>query len=150
MKFYLAASIGEKGSVKREISERARAILSKKGEVFAPWEYQIPNAWNYPNEEWGLMVFTGDVYAIDHSDWVVFLSYGREKTTCGSAWEAGYAFAKGKKVLVVELEDEEVATPAVQSLMVSNGCYARVRGMGALETYPFENPVPLRTDTEQK
>lgn len=50
-----------------------------------------------------LMVFTEDISAIDRSDNVVFLNYGCSKTTAGCAWEAGYAFAKDKKVIVVDV-----------------------------------------------
>ena len=149
MKFYIASPIGEPNSLKRQLSERAKEILSKQGEVYAPWDYKIPNAWDYSNQEWGLMVFTNDVYALDHSDWIVVLSYGRIETTVGTAWEAGYAFAKGKKVLVVEV-DEELSKSAVQSLMMSNGCFACIRGLRELEKYDFKNPVELRTTTEQK
>lgn len=150
MKFYIASSIGEEKSLKREISKKVKEILSKYGEVYAPWDYKIPNAWDYSNTEWGLMVFTNDVYALDHSDWVVVISYGREKTTAGTAWEAGYAFAKGKKVLVVEEELVESESPSVQSLMVSNGCFACVRGLDGLRKYNFNKPKEIRTDTEQK
>ena len=86
-------------------------------EVYAPVEHSIPNAWDYPNDEWGLMVFESDINAINDADVLVLLSYGR-KQTAGSAWEAGYAFAMGKKVIVVEMNDE------IASLMVSNGRYA--------------------------
>ena len=69
-----------------------------------PVEHSIPNAWDYPNDEWGLMVFESDINAINDADVLVLLSYGR-KQTAGSAWEAGYAFAMGKKVIVVEMND---------------------------------------------
>ncbi len=156
MKFYIAAPIGEPASLKRQISEKVKEILIKQGEVYAPWEYKIPNAWDYSNTEWGLMVFTNDVYAIDHCDWVVVLSYGRKETTAGTAWEAGYAFAKGKKVLVVEADAElrlyhkSCQKSAVQSLMMSNGCFACIRGIEALKKYDFNKPLKLGTNTEQK
>lgn len=153
MKFYLASPFGKPNSEKRSISERVKKILSDNGDVYAPWEYKIPNAWDYPNEEWGLMVFTNDIYHIDHSDWVIVLSYGREDTTVGTAWEAGYAFASGKKVLVVEVDgelNENAEEEKTQSLMLSNGCYARIRGIDSLSSYDFTNPKPFRTFTEQQ
>lgn len=156
LKFYLASPFGEPNSPRRQIAERVRVILNKYGEVYAPWDYKIPNAWDYSNTEWGLMVFTNDIHAIDHSNWVVVLSYGRLRTTVGTSWEAGYAFAIGKKVLVVEV-DEELNTaegmqsnPEIQSLMMSNGCFACIRGLKALEKYNFNRPVEIRTNTEQK
>ena len=156
LKFYIASSIGEAGSTRRKISEKVRKLLEQKGEVYAPWKYKIPNAWDYSNTEWGLMVFTNDVHAIDTCDWVIVISQGRKETTAGTAWEAGYAFAKGKKVLVVELdaelrlENKSYQKPAVQSLMMSNGCFASVRGFNGLRKYDFTAPREVRTVTEQK
>ena len=159
MRVYLAAPFGEPESVKRQIAEAAREAIQKRRqeiEVYAPWEYKVPHAYEYPNHEWGLMVYTNDVYALDHADWVVVLSYGRTDTTVGTAWEAGYAFASGKYVLVVEVDgdlprnDGEVAEPEIQSIMMANGCFARIRGLKALKDFDFQNPKPYRTMTEQK
>lgn len=143
-KVYLAAPFGEPNSQKRKNAIEAKRILTSRGfDVYAPWEYQIPHAWDYPNTEWGLMVFANDVYALDHSDIVVVLSYGRIDTTSGTNWEAGYAYGKGKKVIVVE-----VNSSAPMSIMVSNGCFARLNGISALEGSDFS--TPCKTTTEQK
>jgi len=112
-------------------------------EVYAPVEHFIPNAWDYPNDEWALMVFESDVTAINNCDILVLLSYGRLQTA-GSAWEAGYAFALGKKVIVVEMNDE------VASLMVSNGRYATLHGLKELADYNWTEMPKSRTKTEQK
>ena len=142
-KAYLAAPFGKNDGLLRLNAGMARRILTDKGfEVFAPWEYKIPNAWDYPNAEWGQMVFMNDVKAIDSSDVVVVLSYGRE-STAGTNWEAGYAFGRSKKVIVVEMTDE------IMSLMVSNGMYARVKGLLGLQHYDFNTMPKSRTDTEQ-
>ena len=145
LKAYLAAPFGTPGSIRRENAMRAKEALEKNGyDVCAPWEYKIPHDWDYPNHEWGLMVFTNDVYAIDHSDMVVVLSYGREDTTSGTNWEAGYAFGVGKKVIVVECGDS-----AVMSLMVSNGCYSRIASLDDFcQIIDFD--IKYRTYTEQK
>ena len=143
MKFYLAAPFGEKGSERRANAEKAAAILTQVGDVYCPWYYQIPNAWDYPNDEWGLMVFMNDIYAMDHADIVVVLSYGRE-STAGTNWEAGYAFGKGKIVIIVEMTDN------IMSLMVANGRYATVKGLKGLERYDWKGLTPSRTTTEQK
>lgn len=149
MKIYLASSFGSKNSDKRKNSEKAAKILRDNNyEVYCPWEYQIPHAWDYSNNEWGLMVFTNDVYALDHSDAVVMLSYGRLATASGTNWEAGYAYGIGKKVIVVEMEE-----PVAMSVMVSNGCYARIKGLEKLEKYLIENPSMTnrnKTDTWQE
>lgn len=141
MKIYLAASLSND---KREDLWKAVEILRKSDhDVYVPLEHTIPNAWDYPNDEWGLMVFTEDIAAIQDSDTVVLLSYGR-LSTAGANWEAGFAYGIGKKVIVVEMTSE------VMSLMVANGRYATVRGLEGLEKYDWNDMPKSRTCTEQK
>ena len=141
MKIYLAASLDND---KRGDMYNAVDILREKGlDVYSPVEHKIPNAWDYPNNEWGLMVFTSDVTAIQDCDAMVLLTYGRY-STAGANWEAGYAYGIGKTVIVVEMTDE------VMSLMVANGRYATVKGLRGLADYDFEALPKTRTNTEQK
>lgn len=116
----------------------------KNNSVFCPWEYKVPQAWEYPNSEWGLMVFMNDIKAIDSYDIVIMLSYGRN-STAGTNWEAGYAFRTNKKVIVVEMDNPKMMSP-----MVANGRYATVHGIEGLEKYPFSSMPKLRSTTEQK
>ena len=102
----------------------------------------IPRAWDYPNQEWGLMVFTADLQHLQECDIVVVLSYGRIGTA-GTAWEQGFAYAKCKKILVVEM------TNHIQSLMVINGANAVIK-FKDLNSYDFEKFHYCRTLTEQK
>lgn len=142
-KVYLAASLSQD---KRETTEKVRQILLKKGfDVYNPVDNFIPNAWDYPNTEWGLMVFTNDITAINNSDIIVAVSYGRIDDTGGTCWEIGYAFGIGKKVVVVEMNQ---SVPI--SLMIANGSYARVNGLNGIEGYDFDAMPKLRTNTEQK
>lgn len=143
MKIYLAAPLSQD---KRNDMSKAVQILRehKEFEVYAPVEHTIPNAWDYPNNEWGLMVFTEDIQAIQNCDFVVLLSYGRN-STAGANWEAGYAFGIGKMVIVVEMLKDEV-----MSLMVANGRYATVKGLDGLRSYDWNELPKSRTDTEQK
>ena len=143
MTIYLAAPfLGEEG--KREKAIIAADILREKGfEVFEPYKYRIPHAWDYPNNEWGAMVFMNDIHAIDTSDIIVVLSYGRN-SPAGTNWEAGYAFGSGKKIILVEMEPGEI-----MSLMVANGRYATVKGLSGLRDYDFTAMLKTRTDTEQ-
>lgn len=141
MKVYLASSlnIGARSPMYTAVD-----MLRQKGfDVYAPVETKIPNAWDYPNDEWGLMVFTSDIVALDSCDVVVLLSNGRN-STAGANWEAGYAFAKGKKVIVVEMTDD------VMSLMVANGRWATVKGLDGLKAYDWNTMPRTRTNTEQK
>lgn len=144
-KIYLAAPFST--LVCKHTAERAKEILEEKGfEVYAPWEHKIVHAWDYPNSEWGLMVFNNDINAINESDYTVVLSYGR-LSTAGTNWEAGYSFGIGHKVIVVEVS---ITGVNVMSLMVANGRYATVKGLDGLENYDFNTLPMTRTDTEVK
>lgn len=149
-KIYLASSMAPEY---RDIIQSAAKILRDlKYEVYVPLEHAIPNAWDYPNNEWGLMVFTEDVSAIQDSSWVVLLNYGRNGTspTGGSAWEAGFAYGIGKRVVVVDMIKNKSEHT---SLMIENGRYATVDGLDEMKIF-FENggledPVKHRTKHEQ-
>lgn len=143
-KIYLATPVGDPNTPERKLAEEALKILEEKGmDVYAPWHLKIPNAWDYPNTEWGRLVFEGDMQALIPAEIVVVLSYGR-MSTAGVNWEAGYAYATGKKVIVVEMTDE------IMSIMVANGRWATVRGLQGLKEYDFERMPESRTDTEVK
>lgn len=140
-KIYVAAPINPESTLN---VCSVMCVLEKQGfEIYVPFKHHVTNAWDYPNNEWGLMVFQSDIEAIKDADYVVMLSYGRE-STAGSNWEAGFAYGIGKKVIVVEMTDN------VMSLMVANGRYATVKGIEGLENYDWENMPKTRTDTEQK
>lgn len=140
-KVYLASPLSPE---KRNDMYEALSILRDKDlDVYAPVEHKIDNAWDYPNTEWGLMVFQSDIDAIRNSDIVVMLSYGR-MSTAGANWEAGYAYGIGKTIILVEMTDE------IMSLMVANGRYATVKGLDGLKEYSFKTLKKTRTNTEQK
>lgn len=142
MKLYFAASLEEQ---KRPFMFDAVKRLRDLGHyVYAPIEHIIEHSWEWPNNEWGLQVFRNDVNAIKGSDYVIVLSWGRLDTSSGTTWEQGFAYGIDKKVILVEMND------SIQSLMVANGRYATVKGLEGLYEYDFDNPKPLRTNTEQK
>ena len=151
MKIYLATTFGDKTSDFRiNAMSVARILRINCGhEVYCPWEHEIPHAWDYPNNEWALMVFTNDVTAIKEADVVVMLSYGRMGNAAGSNWEAGYAFGIGKRVVVIEMAEN-----AVMSLMVANGRYATIpfddEAIQNYFMYEYEDMPEYRTLTEQK
>lgn len=130
----------------RAAAVKASEILRSKGiDTYLPLEHKIENAWDYPNHEWGRLVFEADIKAINEADTVVVLSYGR-MASAGTSFEAGYAFASGKRVIVVEM-------PGVQlmSLMIANGRHATVKGLDGLAGYDFIRMPELRDEeTEQK
>ncbi len=139
---YLAAPINSD----KFIVSQAVAILEDVGfEVYVPCKNFVEHAWDYPNDEWGLMVFQADIEAIKRSDYVVVLSFGRD-STAGTNWEAGYAFGIGKKVIVVD----ETSNGQEMSVMVANGRYATVEGLAGLESYDWQKMERTRTKTNQK
>lgn len=87
-------------------------------DVYAPIEHEIENAWDLSNAEWGHKVFMDDIDAIDSADEVWVINHGMYSDT-GTAWECGYAYAKGKVIrqLVYDFPKEKVF-----SLMMINGC----------------------------
>ena len=125
---------------------KAAEILRARGiDVYLPLEHKIPNAWDLPNHEWGAAVYRADVKAIHNADTVVVLSYGR-LGSAGTAWEAGYAFGIGKRVLMVEMFGVEL-----MSLMMANGRTATIRGLNGLSSYDFIRfPALQDHETEQK
>lgn len=145
-KIYLASSMSAEH--RGDIQEAAKILRETFRDVYVPMEHTIQNAWDYPNNEWGLMVFEDDIAAIDRSDHVVFLNYGREKTTAGCAWEAGYAFAKGKKVIVVDVP--KYPEKFITSLMIENGRYATLTTLEALKNYDWDKMPKERSLFEQK
>ena len=134
------------GEEKRFAIKLAATTFRAQGfEVYVPLEHEIPNAWDYPNEEWGLMVFTEDVAAIEAADAVVMLNFGRHNNSSGCAWEAGFAYGRGIRVIVCDIMNENEVT----SLMVENGRYATVNNVKGLQEYDWVNMPMTRTCYEQ-
>jgi len=162
IKVYLASSM--ETQFRESIKYAAEILRETFKDVYVPMEHTVTNAWDYPNNEWGLMVFEDDIHAINNSEYVVVLNYGRKKTTAGCAWEAGYAFALGKKVFIVDVYDpknSDIKTKSdeikeyfkedfITSLMIENGRYATINGLYGLEQYEWDNLPKTRTLYEQK
>ena len=140
-KVYVACPMNPKY---RESEEKAVQMLRFAGyNVYFPAEFKVEDAWSLPNPVWAKKVFDADIEALDNADALVLLYYGQEACT-GSAWEAGYAFAKGKRVIVVEM-----LGGIKDSLMLFNGAYSVLRGEHELEQYPLFSEERKFTNTEQ-
>ena len=99
MRIYLAGPFFNKKE--RANIEQAEKILRDKNlELFVPMEHKIENGESMPNDLWGKLVFEMDKQAIYDCDIVVALYYGMYSDS-GTAWEAGYAMAVGKRVIQV-------------------------------------------------
>lgn len=140
-KIYLACPMNPKF---RESEEKIAKVLRFRGyNVYFPAEFKVDDAWSLPNREWGLQVFNHDMEELDNAQIVILLYYGQEFCT-GSAWEAGYAYAKGKKVIVVEM-----IGGIKESLMIANGSYCVLQGERELERYDILTGERMMTGTEQ-
>lgn len=114
--FYIASPFFEE--IHRERAYKVAEFLRNKGYmVFLPCEHKVPDAWEFPNYEWGEQVFVQDIQGLESSEYLICLSYGR-MGSAGTAWELGYAFGKGIKTIVVQMPEVNL-----MSLMVSNGCH---------------------------
>ena len=135
MKIYLAGPVvTDDATVKKQMAEleetieRMRLPVLFPGEpdmrddfvdLYRPGKHKVPNAWGIDMRTWGQCVFTMDVVAIDECEWMVLADYGRS-ATAGTSWEAGYAFAKGVKILVVQMPGVE------ESSLMTQGCAANI------------------------
>lgn len=113
-KIYLA---GPCDTEHRSMMWKVATMLRENGhfEVYCPWEYQVPNAWSYSQEDWAAFVYNKDIMAIQNCDFFFMVSVGRE-STAGTNWEQGYAYALGKTTIVVQVNDNST------SLMTYHGC----------------------------
>ena len=97
------------------------SLRNDRHDVFVPKEHEIPNAWALPNAVWGENVFAVDILGIQKCDVVVVLNFGMYSDS-GTAWECGYAYALGKKVINVLCGDDDT-----YSLMMLNGCNTYIK-----------------------
>lgn len=128
MKIYLASPFfndQELGYVKR-----AEQILIEKGfDLFSPRLHECRDA-EVGSTQWAETLFRGDVAAIDDCDAVVLLYHGNYSDS-GTAWECGYAFGKGKPVIVVHLGD-------MANIMIHRSARANI-SFDELADYDFKN-----------
>lgn len=134
MKFYLAGPVVADKTIKEQLDKIEDVIDNLElhplhpgecdmrddyPEVYRPGRHKVPNEWGIDIDTWGQCVFTMDVMAIDDCDWFVVADYGRQ-ATAGTSWEAGYAFAKHKKILVIQMPGVE------ESSLMTHGCASNI------------------------
>ena len=98
-------------------------------DLYVPMEHTIEGAWDMTNAAWAKAVFDEDVKAIDEAEIVFVINFGMYSDS-GTAWEAGYAYAKGK--IVINLVKD---TSSTYSLMMLNGCDCVKYAGGAMGTF---------------
>ena len=99
MKLYLASPFFNTYEI--PTYEAAIESLRAKGyEVYVPREHTIEGAWEMSNKEWAGKVYGMDICALHNCDTVIVLNFGLYSDS-GTAWEAGWALASGKRVVQV-------------------------------------------------
>ena len=86
-------------------------------ELFIPMEHFISDGENLSNNEWAEAVFKMKVEALNKCNRVVAAYLGLRSDT-GTAWEIGYAYAKGIPVNLIippEVFKEEMSIMPIQS-----------------------------------
>ena len=110
--------------------EKVEAILVRRGyESFSPMRHTVEA--EQGTVEWAHGIFELDRSNLDASDVIVMLYYGNYSDT-GTAWECGYAYAKGIPVVLVHVNEN-----ADSNLMLHIGSATNI-AMEDLETYDFE------------
>lgn len=104
-------------------------VLTERGyEIYSP-RLHDDQEHAFQSPEWNTATFRLDLQGIDASDAVLVLFYGNYSDT-GTAWECGYAYAKGKPVILVHMGE-------VSNLMMQESARANIR-MEDLKTYDFD------------
>ena len=107
---------GEERAFLKIVIESVKEIFPNE-ELFIPMEHFIPNGENLSNNEWAEAVFKMDVEALNKCDRVV-AAYLVLYSDTGTAWEIGYAYAKGIPVNLIlspEALEGEVSIMPIQS-----------------------------------
>lgn len=119
IKIYLAGPFfNEK---ERNYVEIAANILRNQGyEVIVPMEHCIKDDDKLTNEEWARKVFEYDVGQITDASCVLAIYYGHYSDS-STAWELGFAFARGIPCIVAHVDLTNVA-----SIMPVSGCFYNI------------------------
>lgn len=112
MKIYLAGPFFNKPEI--EANDKLLKIVKdtfKKDDLYIPKSLRVERKSEVlPHHVWARNVFIHDVAMLDQSD-LVIAYYGGLYSDTGTAWELGYAYAKGIPTIVVTNPD------TIQSLM---------------------------------
>ena len=116
------------------IMETERILESRGLEFYCPRLHDDLEH-EYMSQEWSRATFELDRDAIDRSSIVLAVYHGNYSDT-GTAWECGYAYAKGKPVVVVHAGDSS-------NLMIHESAIANI-SIEELKTYDFQKLEEVR------
>ena len=117
------------------VIQRAEQILLERGfDIYSPRLHEDPEH-EFQSPQWSAETFRMDRDAIDESRLVVMIYHGNYSDT-GTAWECGYAYAKGKPVVAVQVGESS-------NLMVHESAIANIR-LEDLADYDFDTLEEVR------
>ena len=162
MNIYIAASFcyedkkktSERKYLIEKTVERLKKVIPGDNKYYIPHQLTIPNAWDISMEDWAYAVYNHDMIALDRSDMVIFLSFGKENNA-GSVWEVGYIC--GKNHYMDQVEDyyhrhHELImikmTNEIESLMLTNSIKTIISEK-EIETYDWVSKPWYKTQLEK-
>lgn len=104
----------------------AEALRAAGHEVFLPQEVEQQSVTGYAQA-----IFKGDLAGLEGADLVVAILDGPDVDS-GTAWECGYAYAKGKKIYGLRTDFRIFGPEEKVNLMVQVPCSALVTTIEAL------------------
>ena len=117
------------------VIQRAEQILLERGfDIYSP-RLHGDREHEFQSPQWSAETFRMDRDAIDESDLVLMIYHSNYSDT-GTAWECGYAYAKGKPVVVVHVGESS-------NLMVHESAVANIR-LEDLADYDFDTLEEVR------
>ena len=132
---YLAGPFFNEEELK--VIQKAEQILLERGfDIYSPRLHE-DREHEFQSPQWSAETFRMDRDAIDESRLVVMIYHGNYSDT-GTAWECGYAYAKGKPVVAVQVGESS-------NLMVHESAIANIR-LEDLADYDFDILEEIRYD----
>lgn len=129
-KIYLASPFFDENE-KNIINKVMEILRNKDVEVFLPMEHQNKHL-EFGSLEWRAATFKSDVDAIDECDVMLAIITKGNYDDTGTSWEVGYAYAKGKDVVVLKGEEEAL------NLMIADSVHSVLNSYEQLENFDFE------------
>lgn len=135
VRIYLASPFFDEEQIKRvEKLEQALQSNPTVDEVFSPMHNQLDHL-EFGSLEWRQAVYENDIKHVNWADVVVMIhDYFDTYTDSGTAFEMGYAVAKGKPVVVLQYQDK---VPV--NLMISESLTAYFLDVDKIAEYDFKN-----------
>ena len=129
MKIYIAGPFFNEKEINNV--KYVEKLLSDRGiSYFSPMRHKVED--EEPGTiAWAKKIFEIDTTAMEDCDAVLILYYGNYSDT-GTAWECGYAYAKGKPVLLVHIDGND------SNLMMHCGCHSNI-DLSELAGYDFDS-----------